>query len=47
MQGHTSPDLMKKQTHPNLEWSEGEDICDDNSVIIQLNNSVAKFSNYE
>ncbi len=37
---------MKTQTL-NLELSEGEDICDDNSVIIQLNNSVnvVKFIN--
>ncbi len=26
MQRHISPNLMKKQTHPDLGWSEGEDI---------------------
>ncbi len=26
MQSHISPNLMKKQTHPNLGWTEGERI---------------------
>ncbi len=26
MQRHISPDLMKKQTHPRLGWTEGEHI---------------------
>ncbi len=36
MQCYISPNLMKKQTHPNLSWTEGEEICSKHSFLHEL-----------